>query len=160
MKVSNYENGVPCWTALAAVDPAGATNFYGPLFGWSPQDPATKDAMPDGHVLRGLAVAGIGPARNGVRSKWRPYISVVDAFEMTKKVAAAGGKIIRDLEIHPTGTSAILKDPSGAEFAIWQAGRGSGAALMQEPGTFAWTELIADDVQGAAAFYRMSLVGR
>jgi predicted enzyme related to lactoylglutathione lyase len=49
---------------------------------------------------------------------------------------------------------AVHADPSGAVFGVWQAGRHTGAELVDEEGTTAWLELTAGDPAAAAPFYR------
>jgi uncharacterized protein len=44
-------------------------------------------------------------------------------------------------------------DPVGAAFSVWQAGEHRGAALVNEPATFSWSELITTDVPASKAFY-------
>ncbi len=48
---------------------------------------------------------------------------------------------------------ALLADPAGTRFGIWEPGEHPGAGARQEPGTFSWGELITDDVEASAAFY-------
>ena len=47
----------------------------------------------------------------------------------------------------------MFADPVGAAFSVWQAGEHPGAALVNEPGTFSWSELITTDVPASKAFY-------
>jgi predicted enzyme related to lactoylglutathione lyase len=51
------------------------------------------------------------------------------------------------------GRMAVFSDPSGAVLSVWQPHNHQGAGLVNEPGTYAWSELIATDVEGALAFY-------
>jgi predicted enzyme related to lactoylglutathione lyase len=48
---------------------------------------------------------------------------------------------------------ALVADPEGAVFAVWQPGRTKGAQLVNEPGTWNFNELNTRDPEGAAAFY-------
>jgi hypothetical protein len=48
---------------------------------------------------------------------------------------------------------AVVADPSGAVFSVWQPLNHPGAGLVNEPGTYAWSELVATDVEGALSFY-------
>ena len=42
---------------------------------------------------------------------------------------------------------------SGAVFSVWQAGHAPGAELVNEPGTWSWSELLTTDVEASKAFY-------
>ena len=46
-----------------------------------------------------------------------------------------------------------LADPQGAAISVWQAGPHRGAQLVNEPGTWNFSELNTRDVDGARAFY-------
>jgi predicted enzyme related to lactoylglutathione lyase len=48
---------------------------------------------------------------------------------------------------------AVLADPAGAAFCVWQPGERRGAQLVNEPGAWAMSHLTTPDPQGAAAFY-------
>ena len=49
---------------------------------------------------------------------------------------------------------AILQDPTGASFALFQAGDHTGAVpLDNRPGTFTWNELATKDTKAAKKFY-------
>jgi predicted enzyme related to lactoylglutathione lyase len=48
---------------------------------------------------------------------------------------------------------AVLADNSGAPFSIWQAGRHTGAGLVNEPGAMCWNEVMTRDADGAERFY-------
>jgi predicted enzyme related to lactoylglutathione lyase len=46
-----------------------------------------------------------------------------------------------------------FSDPSGAVFCVWQAREHRGAQLVNEPGTWNFSELNTPDPEGAKAFY-------
>ena len=48
---------------------------------------------------------------------------------------------------------AVLQDPQGAVFCVWQAKAHIGARLVGETGTFCWDELWTTDPKKAAEFY-------
>ena len=48
---------------------------------------------------------------------------------------------------------AVFRDPEGAVFRVWQAGRRRGAQLVNEPGSLNFNNLNTRDVAGAKAFY-------
>jgi predicted enzyme related to lactoylglutathione lyase len=53
---------------------------------------------------------------------------------------------------------AVLQDPTGALFAVWEARRNIGLGVIDEPGAFCWAELVAKDLPRCATFYK-SLFG-
>jgi predicted enzyme related to lactoylglutathione lyase len=48
---------------------------------------------------------------------------------------------------------AVCADPHGAAFSLWEAGAHKGAQLVNAPGSWNWSDLHTDDVDGAKAFY-------
>jgi uncharacterized protein len=48
---------------------------------------------------------------------------------------------------------AVLQDPTGAIFMVWQATKHVGARILNEPGALCWTELATRDTKAAEKFY-------
>jgi predicted enzyme related to lactoylglutathione lyase len=48
---------------------------------------------------------------------------------------------------------AIVADPQGAGFVLWQPAPFPGAAIVNEPGAWAWNDLQCNDPAAAAPFY-------
>ena len=48
---------------------------------------------------------------------------------------------------------AVLADPAGAVFMLWQPKESIGAELVNEDGAWSWSELVTDDVEGSKRFY-------
>ncbi len=57
------------------------------------------------------------------------------------------------MEIPGAGTMAVIKDPTGAYFGVWQNGEHKGAELFNEPVSLTWSELGTRDVEAAKRFY-------
>lgn len=51
------------------------------------------------------------------------------------------------------GTSALVTDPEGAVFALWEPAGHQGFGVRHKPGAFAWAELYARDTEAANTFY-------
>ena len=56
-------------------------------------------------------------------------------------------------DVLDAGRMAFAGDPTGGVFGVWQAGAHKGAQLVNEPGTWNWSELATRDVATARAFY-------
>ncbi len=70
------------------------------------------------------------------------------------KVREAGGTVYADaFDVFSSGRMAVLADPAGAPFCVWQAGEHHGAELVNEPGAFGWYELTTRDPDGSKRFY-------
>jgi uncharacterized protein len=153
-----YPPGVPCWVDTVQPDPDEAIAFYGALLGWQ----FHERSLPGGSAryfvaqLRGRDVAGIGGQPEGAPPApwWRTYIWVESADEAVAKARDAGGSVLQEpFDVSGAGRMAVLTDPSGAEFGVWEAREHRGAQLVNEPGTWNFSELNTPDPEGAKAFY-------
>jgi predicted enzyme related to lactoylglutathione lyase len=151
-----YIAGVPCWVDTAQPDPEAAVAFYRGLFGWEFVDrsPAGSEQRYFVAQLRGRDVAGVGSQPEPAPPRWNTYVSVQSADATAAKVKAAGGSVLGDpFDIPGAGRMALARDPSGAGFCVWQAGDHKGAQLVNEPGTWNFSELNTPDAEVAKAFY-------
>jgi predicted enzyme related to lactoylglutathione lyase len=109
--------------------------------------------------LKGQYVIGLNALdkkmlSQGVRPHWVPFINVRSADDVAKKASQAGGKVlIGPNDVLDVGRSAAIQDPTGANFAIWQAKKHGGAGIVNEPGAMCWNELMSPDVEVAGRFY-------
>jgi predicted enzyme related to lactoylglutathione lyase len=154
MEMQQYEAGVPSWVDIGVPDLQGAADFYGALFGWDvPEGPDEAGGYRIATV-RDHRVAGIGPAMNPGPPVWATYIDVDDADATAEQVSAAGGQVVvAPMDVLDAGRMAVFTDPVGAFFSVWQPGTHPGAELVNEPGTWSWSELLTTDVEASKAFY-------
>ena len=153
-----YLPGVPCWVDTSQPDPEAAVAFYNGLFGWE-----FKDAMPPDSggkyfiaSLRDGSVAAVGSQPEGgpPMATWNTYIWVDNADEVAAKARDAGGRVVTDpFDVFDAGRMAVLTDPEGATFCVWQAKQHKGAQIVNEPGSLNFNGLNTRDVQGAQSFY-------
>ncbi|HEX3795700.1 MAG TPA: VOC family protein [Acidimicrobiales bacterium] len=155
MNYESYGNGIPSWVDVGAADVDGSRAFYSGLFGWNaPEGPAEAG----GYTvcdLGGKTVAGIGPNMSpGAPPHWTTYVNVDSADETIAKVEANGGTVFMPpMDVMEAGRMAIFADPSGAAIGLWQPGQHTGAQVVNEPGTYCWSELMTTDLAGAKSFY-------
>jgi predicted enzyme related to lactoylglutathione lyase len=154
MEVDTYEEGVPSWVDLGTSDIDTAARFYGALFGWDAPELPREAGGYRVCTLRGLPVAGLGPQMNPGPPVWATYVNTADADAVAGRVTANGGQVLASpFDVMDAGRMAVFTDPSGAAFSVWQPHNHQGAGLVNEPGTYAWSELVATDVEGALSFY-------
>ena len=153
-----YPAGVPCWVDTEQPDPEAAAAFYGGLFEWEFDD-RTAPGSPQRYLvgqIGGRDVAGIGSQPEGAppTPAWNTYVGVDDADQAAAKTAEAGGSVLMEpFDVPGAGRMAVLADPSGAAWRVWQAGEFSGAQAVNEPGTWNFSDLRTRDADGAKAFY-------
>lgn len=163
-KVTKHAPGTPSWADLSTTDDRSAVTFYGSLFGWT-DDP--QEMGPDAfyHMQRidGQSVVGIykqgeeGAAQN-VPPHWNTYFTVENADQTAQKAREAGGTVVMEaFDVFEAGRTAVLQDPQGAVFCVWQPNQHLGSELMQEPGTITWVELMTTDTDHAGEFYKKVL---
>jgi uncharacterized protein len=154
MNIDTYEDGAPSWIDLDTTDLAAATRFYGELFGWAQRPGAPGAKAGTTWLLRGRPVAAVTSTTGAIGSRWTTYVNVADGDKTVEKVTASGGSVLEAAaDFSVAGRSAVLADPAGTRFALWQAGEHHGAGIVGEPGSFSWGELITDDVDTSEAFY-------
>jgi len=157
---TDYAPGTPSWVDLSTTDPAAAQEFYGALFGWTFTDQSDDPSNPywvarrDDRDAAGL-MAQPAPMRSaGVPPMWGTHVSVADVDATTSQVEAAGGTVVAaPADVMDVGRLSVIADPTGAVLCAWQAKSHVGAGVVNEPGSFAWNELLTPDVERASAFY-------
>lgn len=153
-----YIAGVPCWVDTRQPDPEAALPFYRGLFGWQ-----FEDSMPEGSDsryfigrIRGGDVAAVGSIPPGAPQMaiWNTYVWVESADDTASKVHDAGGRVaVEPFEVMDSGRMAVVTDPEGAAFCLWQARGQKGAGLVNEHGTLSFNGLATSDPERAQAFY-------
>jgi uncharacterized protein len=153
-----YIPGVPCWVDTSQPDPEAAVSFYGGLFGWQ-----LEDVMPPGSQgkyfiakLRGGDVAAVGSIPDGAppAAMWNTYIWVSSADETASKAIQAGGRALMEpFDVMNAGRMAVLADPQGAAFCVWQAREHKGAQIVNEAGSLNFNVLNTPDTEAAKEFY-------
>jgi predicted enzyme related to lactoylglutathione lyase len=146
--------GKAIWADLATPDIEKSKDFYSKLFGWEPQILGPEAG---GYVLfslKGKTVAAVAPAQEGQFPAWSVYFGTNDADATAKAVESAGGKVIvPPFDVLESGRMAVLQDPTGAFFSVWQPNTMKGFDVINEPNTFSWAELNTRNTAGAEGFY-------
>ena len=129
--------------------------FYGGLFGWEFEDTAPPRA-PDRYViarLDGQEAAAIGGPGTGAPA-WNTYVSVEDADAAARHLLSVGATLKSAPADAGSGSvQAVLADPDGAEFRIWQARERPGAQAVNRPGGWNFSDLHTTNIEAAVAFY-------
>lgn len=151
-----FAPGTPCWVDLCSSDVDRSAEFYTALFGWSFQSGDPEFGGYASITSGGQSVAGIMPNRPEMNSPdvWTTYISTADIDASTASAAAAGGQIMSaPMAVADLGSMAILTDPAGAVFGLWQPGTHLGFGRYNEPGSVTWDEHHSKDFAATIPFY-------
>ena len=159
-EITSYAPGAPSWVDLSTTDDKEALAFYGALFKWE-DDP--QEMGPDFfyHLqkINGLDVGGLSQQMEEERSQgvpplWNTYLSVTNVDDTLAKVQQAGGALIAGpMDIFDAGRMAVLQDPQGATFSVWQAKEHLGCRVKNELGALIWNELLTTNSNEARRFY-------
>jgi len=159
--VERHTPGSFCWVELGTTDQPAAKTFYTSLFGWDVNDnpmggPGGVYSM---FTLGGRNVAGgytLMPdmIAQGIPPHWMLYVQVENADDTAAKVTASGGKVMGGpFDVMTFGRMAVLQDPTGAVFSVWQPKSHPGIQVAGEPGVLCWADLSTGDVAAAKKFY-------
>ncbi|MGH2500364.1 MAG: VOC family protein [Candidatus Limnocylindria bacterium] len=154
-----FQPGVPSWVDVTGPDPAQLTDFYGAVFDWDFIGPGQMPGDPPGEYfvaqVRGRDVAGVAslPPRAEAPG-WTTYIEVASVDRAAEDVKQAGGAVVVEpFDALPAGRIAVVADPTGAAFCIWEPRERRGAQLVNEPSAWSMSALNTGDRDGAAEFY-------
>jgi predicted enzyme related to lactoylglutathione lyase len=152
---TSHTPGTFSWTDLATPDLEGAHAFYVDLFGWEHED----FAIAGGGVYRmyrenGKDVAAASAAQEGQHPAWLSYVTVEDVDAAAQRAGELGATVMLEpFDVMDAGRMALLQDPTGAVFAVWQAKDNIGAGLVNGPGRLTLNQLNTSDPERAQQFY-------
>jgi len=115
------EAGAFIWSELTTADLAKSKAFYSEVFGW---DWGGAEEYAEAQV-GGRTIAGVAPRRPEmpaeVPDNWLVYFGASDVDADTKKAVELGATVVVEpTDIPGTGRFAVLADPQGAVFALFQ----------------------------------------
>ncbi|HXQ37409.1 MAG TPA: VOC family protein, partial [Anaerolineales bacterium] len=149
-----------CWVELGTSDSDAAKSFYGQLFGWefldNPMGPDMVYTMVklDGKDVGGLYKLMPDMVEQGISPHWMTYVAITNADEKAEKATAEGATVMNGpFDVGTAGRMAVIKDPTGAVFSVWQANENKGSGVWGVPGAATWSELGTGDTEKAVEFY-------
>ena len=120
------EPGTLCWADLSTRDQSRARKFYTDLFGWKMTDD-TDDNPPSNyvHIHNGEDfIGGILPpayVNPHAPAHWMPYFQVANCDNSAAQARQSGARVYMEPKtLEDAGRFAVLADPQGATFAIFQ----------------------------------------
>jgi predicted enzyme related to lactoylglutathione lyase len=159
-QVDKHAPGDFCWIELGTSDQDAAKHFYGSLFGWVANDmPMGPDSFYTIFRLDGRdssAAYTLTPQETDqkVPPHWNLYIALENADDAANKAVELGAKLLAPaFDVFDAGRMAVIQDPTGAIFTVWQAKKNAGIGINNEPGALCWADLNTQDRSRAKEFY-------
>lgn len=158
--IDKHPAGSFCWIELATTDQKAAKDFYSSLFGWSPQDsPIGPSEFYTIFKLEGRDAAAGYTLRQDQRAQdvppnWMIYITVDSADQAAAKAKQLGGTVVAPpFDVMDFGRMAVIQDPTGTHFCVWQARKNTGIGIAGVAGSLCWADLSTPDAKRASDFY-------
>jgi predicted enzyme related to lactoylglutathione lyase len=147
------------WHELLTTDPDAAIPFYREVIGWDAlswdRDPGYRMFTWNGVPMAGLMALPEEARESGAPSHWLSYVSVRDIDRIVAQAGRMGATTyLEPMEIPTVGRVAVLADPQGATFGVYEPVASGPAGDALALGDFSWHELAADDWKTAWEFYR------
>ena len=113
------------WIDMSVDDAEGIRDFYKAVIGWGSDDVSMGDYADYSMTASdGEAVSGICHARGSnadLQGGWLIYITVADVEASAAACEANGGEVIVPVRGLAGGRFCVIRDPSGATAALYQA---------------------------------------
>lgn len=143
------------WFEYVSKDIAKAQGFFGELFNWG----VKQVPMPDGnYAMISVGDRTIGgylttPPGAPPEAHWLTHLEVADARATSQQIETLGGKTLKPaFQVGSFGTMAIVADPHGGYFALWQPAKAEPQPAPIDH-TFCWNELASKEPARSVEFY-------
>jgi uncharacterized protein len=157
---TKHAPGTFSWADVTTTDQEDAKRFYSGLFGWEADDQPVGDGVYYSMMkLDGRAVAAISPQPQqqreaGVPPMWNNYVTVESADSAADRAGELGATVhAPPFDVMDVGRMAVIQDPQGAFFMVWEPRASIGAEFVNAPGALSWNELASPDPAESADFY-------
>jgi len=111
-----------CYLELHTQKFQSAKQFYGKLFSWELKE-QQFGPLPYISVAPGEGPIGgmVSSWYDKTNEQWVPYVLVDDVTKFAAKAKELGATIVSEkTEVPQTGFFILMRDPSGAPFALWE----------------------------------------
>lgn len=122
------------WSELLCDDPAREKAFYTSVFGWGEETHGEGADAYTEWTLGGRSIGGMmqkPEGMPGLPTHWAVYIGVDDIDRAAERVGQLGGTVVVPPTAIEPGRFAVVTDPVGATFNLFQPQGGAGAGPGQ-----------------------------
>jgi predicted enzyme related to lactoylglutathione lyase len=145
------------WVDAASPDLDASKKFYSELFGWQVNE--VPDPAAGGYAFfmkDEKMVGGLGPTMGpGQPAAWTMYVRTPDVDATARTIQEQGGQVVAGpMDVRGAGRIAWFADPTGAHLAALQPSEQTqGSEIVNEVGSFTWSDLGTRDMPAAKEFY-------
>jgi uncharacterized protein len=153
-EITKSDPGTFCWIELATSSRREAQQFYTSLFGWNAREVPIGEDEP--YVMLEKNGKNVGALYQNTQAppNWLSYVTVDSADDTAKTARDLGANLIQEpFDVMEHGRMAVVQDPQGAVFALWQPIGHQGVGVRDEANTLCWNELMTTDIEAARKFY-------
>ena len=155
-----HPNGTPAWIDLITTDRPAAQAFYGAVFDWTFEEQIVDNAVVyviarhNQREVAGIAARTAQETAVGIPSAWNLFFATDDIAKTCAHAISLGATLHTAPFGNPAvGKLAVLADPTGALFCLWQGNAHLGMTTMDMANTFTWCECLTRDPHRATTFY-------
>lgn len=159
-EIIGHKDGMFSYADLQTIDLEAARTFYTDLFGWKVNEQPLGEGEvylmfeKNGHTACAASRQSPEQTSQGMAPMWNTYFTVSEVDTRSKEAEAAGGSIyMHPFDVFDAGRMAVIADPAGAVFCLWEPKENIGAQVMGEPNTLSWAECASTDATKVRDFY-------
>lgn len=154
--VTTHDNGMPIWIDVTVETPEQHYDlraFLSALFDWTWDLGGADMGYYAIAFHAGSPVFGLGQ-NEGARGAATTYFSTSSISSTVERALELGATLsVPVMPVTELGSMALLLDPTGATFGLWQPGTFQGFGVAYEPNAPGWFEHVSADPERAGTFY-------
>ncbi|TMU51002.1 VOC family protein [Flagellimonas algicola] len=148
MKPNNF-----IFADLSTYTPKETMAFYESVFGWTYYEAdGYYSAYKDEQEICGLYETPEKFKQMRMPHFWMSYIQVNNVTQTVEKARELGG-IIEVVDKSTLGKVALIRDPQGSGFTVYEGDQLTHTRTLNEPGTLIWNELHVSNAAKVIPFY-------
>jgi predicted enzyme related to lactoylglutathione lyase len=155
-KLTAHDNGMPIWVDANVETPEQHHDlraFLSALFDWTWELGGPEMGYYALASHGGAPVFGLGQGE-GARGVATTYFATSAIDDSAAKAVALGASVTMPvMPVMELGSMALLVDPTGAAFGLWQPGTFQGFGVAYEANAPGWFDHVSGDPDAAATFY-------
>ena len=154
--ITSHDDGMPIWVDIMVATPEQIHElrvFLSALFDWTWQVGAPEMGYYSQALHDGAPVLGVG-SHESSSGQATVYFATSDIDQSTTMALDLGASMVTPaMAVMDLGSLAVLRDPTGATYGLWQPQTFQGFGALYEANAPGWFDHTSTDPGAAAAFY-------